>query len=317
MDSTPLVSPAAAVPVASAAAVPVGTAEPAVWAESVRVAVDARPCEPCTVHVWIAGILQVAFFVFLAIWLQALAAGESWPPEGADPNGLQTGGMGSIIVAVMMMVEVCVCPSAAFLRHILPDGSAYQHVEDVRKAAPSVHWHIQCYHYETVHYTETRTDEDGNEHVEHKTREERRNTHSASANYHPYYWEDISSPFPDIGTASLTRLTFDKSMVFADAQSAEHFRAEKMSFLAINQRDTHYDFSEDFRVPGFESHVLACKNEAAVPGWLNQGAFYLASLFCLTIPFRFAFSKLCWEVPKYGYIKRFYSHPIAPVYCPV
>ena len=73
----------------------------------------------------------------------------------------------------------------------------------------------------------------------------------------------------------------------------------------------------------FEGHVLACKDASSVPGWLNQGCaisppqphhhhhsrcrhltllafrsmFYLASLCCLTVPYRIAFAKLCWEVP--------------------
>jgi hypothetical protein len=162
----------------------------------------------------------------------------------------------------------------------------------------------------------------------------------------PYYWEDISSPFPDIGTASLTRLTFDKQMAFADAASAQHFSQSKRQFIRMNRRDIHYgasspycvrryvaachfghrhtaapqstadrtqclyyvrvlfcvvcgaDFREEFNIPGFTSNVLACKDAGAVPTWLNQWFFYLASLCCLTVPYRIAFAKLCWEVPE-------------------
>ena len=59
----------------------------------------------------------------------------------------------------------------------------------------------------------------------------------------PYYWEDISSPFPDIGTASLTRLIFDKDFTFADAASVEHFSWTKRQFLRMNRRDIHYGIS--------------------------------------------------------------------------
>jgi hypothetical protein len=34
-----------------------------------------------------------------------------------------------------------------------------------------------------------------------------------------YYWEDISNPFPEIGDAALTRLSFQKQIVFADGAS--------------------------------------------------------------------------------------------------
>ena len=78
--------------------------------------------------------------------------------------------------------------------------------------------------------------------------------------YSPYYWEDISSPFPDIGNAQLTRLTFDKTFVFADRQSAKDYARTKRAFIWSNLRDSHYDFNEHFDIPGFESHVLACKS---------------------------------------------------------
>ena len=73
------------------------------------------------------------------------------------------------------------------------------------------------------------------------------------------------------------------------------------------------DFTENFEIRGFESHVLACKDAAAVPAWVNQSAYYLASAVCLTVPYRMMFAKLCWEVPEYRYTKRFYSHAVAPV----
>lgn len=88
---------------------------------------------------------------------------------------------------------------------------------------------------------------------------------------------------PDIGTASLTRLTFAKEMAFADAASARHFSESKRRFIRHNRRgahdpmqafflatrslrcserwlcvaDIHYDFSEDFRIPGVST--TACK----------------------------------------------------------
>ena len=58
------------------------------------------------------------------------------------------------------------------------------------------------------------------------------------------------------------------------------------------------DFTENFHVPGFESNILACKDADSLPAWLNQWCFYLASLCCLTVPYRMAFAKLCWDVPE-------------------
>jgi hypothetical protein len=98
----------------------------------------------------------------------------------------------------------------------------------------------------------------GNTHAVHKTRTVRRDTWAATEIYSPYYWEDISCPFPDIGTASLTRLTFGKSYVFADVTSANHFRSRKQVFVRMNRRDIHYDFNESFDINGAEMTFLRC-----------------------------------------------------------
>ena len=46
-----------------------------------------------------------------------------------------------------MLCEVKGSPSRKFLKNIMKDPGAFAHVETVRKAPPSLHWHIQCYHY--------------------------------------------------------------------------------------------------------------------------------------------------------------------------
>jgi hypothetical protein len=63
-----------------------------------------------------------------------------------------------MVAYFLLVVEMCTCPSSRYLRNILADGNAYTHVENVRKSEPRIRWHIQCYHYETEHYTESQTD---------------------------------------------------------------------------------------------------------------------------------------------------------------
>ena len=97
----------------------------------------------------------------------------------------------------------------------------------------------------------------------------------------PHYWEDISSPFPDLGDNDLTRLTFSKTMVFADSASENHYSGCKRDFIRTNNRDVHMDFTESFHIPGFKPYVLATKNKDAVPGWLNSCMYFTTALFCL------------------------------------
>eukprot|EP01043_Picozoa_sp_COSAG02_P016230 COSAG02_NODE_710_length_18178_cov_14.361524_4_plen_393_part_00 len=290
-----------------------------VWAESVRPAVIATRSSPLNCCTLFAALLQVALVVTVILALTDGGSETVSDHSDHDSEHKEHKEFDGAIAGILfcMIIEVCVCPSARYLRNIMLDAGAYQHVENVRKSPPEVHWHIQCYHYETIHYTETHKDSDGKQHTEHKTRTERRDTYFASFTYRPYYWEDISSPFPDIGTASLTRLTFDKQMAFADAESRDHFYRKKREFIWTNRRDVHYDFSERLEIQGLREYVLACKDPSNVPAWLNQWTFYLASLFCLTVPYRIAFAQICCEVPEYRYIKRFYSKHRQLVSCPV
>jgi hypothetical protein len=227
-----------------------------VWAEwrphSIAVAVDSRPAAPCDLWTAFAALLNV---VIAVVYIQK----EQYCMKSMEPliscqRCQSANAFSSCTVAMvayfLLVVEMCSCPSACYLRNILQDCNAYQHVERTRKSEPHIRWHIQCYHYETQSYTEQKTDRNGNTRTVRRTRRVRRNTWAATEIYSPYYWEDISCPFPDIGTASLTRLTFGKSYVFADATSAHHFRDRKQAFIRMNRRDTHYDFSESFDING-------------------------------------------------------------------
>ena len=83
----------------------------------------------------------------------------------AQKSDVQTAQFMCGVVLFIMLVEICTCPSVSYLRNMLSDGNAYAHVESVRKTAPEIRWHIQCYHYETRHYTVTTTDDDGREYT--------------------------------------------------------------------------------------------------------------------------------------------------------
>lgn len=259
-----------------------------VWAESIRLAVDAQPAALCTRGLAVVGLLQVAF--------TASIAGSFVVTDDATRNNLF---LAAGLLAFLMVIEICASSSATYIQNVLQDDSAYQHVENVRKAAPSIRWRIQCYHYRAEAYITTQMDGAGNKQIQNHNRQVRHNTHSAWAIYTPYYWEDISSPFPDIGSASLTRLTFEREFVFADDESRSHFRSAKQQFIHANRKDAHYEFTEVLDTPGFQRKVLACKDSAEVPWWLSSWCYYIASALCLTIPFRFFFAWKCCEIPEY------------------
>ena len=60
-------------------------------------------------------------------------------------------------------------------------------------------------------------------------------------------------------------------------------------------------------VPNYEARVLACKDHRQIPPWLGFGQYLLASCLCLSVPYRVKFAELCYDIPKYQYVKRFYA----------
>lgn len=90
-----------------------------------------------------------------------------------------------------------------------------------------------------------------------------------------------------------------------------------LTVLLLSRRDLHMEFHESFHVPNWESRVLACKDDSKLPGWLGFGQYVMASLFCLTVPYRIKFANLCYDIPEYVYIKRFYAPGRTPIATPV
>eukprot|EP01046_Picozoa_sp_COSAG06_P021062 COSAG06_NODE_1565_length_9086_cov_34.853566_10_plen_486_part_00 len=268
-----------------------------VWAEALRPQTAVRKTSPCSTNIWLAAFVQLAVGVAIVVVAEG---GEVLDQELATWLG--------VVFALFMVCEWYGCPTRRYITHMMLGEGAFQHVEQVREATPSLQWGITCYHYET----RTRRKEDGTD----ERVQEMVVTHKATMAYVPFYWEDISSPLPDIGMSNFTRLHFEKTFVFADAEAAADFNNAKRTFIATNNRDKFYNFEEKYTIPGFEDFVLACKDKDDVPRWLSSAGYWLCTLLCCTIPFRIMFAKVCWEIPNYRYIKCFYNRRMEPISTP-
>jgi hypothetical protein len=216
----------------------------------------------------------------------------------------------AVIVFLFMLCELDSAPSNKYLDHTVVGTDADAHIASVRAAAPSVRWHVQCYHMETE--THTSSDENGS-HTE--TRTVRKNTHSASMDYRIFFWEDISIPLPSIlklSSNKITRLKFAKRFCFADAESAAHFEQQKAQFVRENDRDIKIEVTEQLVVEGYEDYILALQDADSAPCWLGPGGFCLAFCCCMTVLYRVLFNCVSWEIPEYTYVKRLYSHKTEP-----
>eukprot|EP01047_Picozoa_sp_COSAG01_P033073 COSAG01_NODE_2419_length_7731_cov_34.853138_1_plen_396_part_10 len=315
----------------------------------------------CGPNIVAGAIIQIAFIVSVVVLFEEVKA---WThsvvrkPDGtlthdpeADKRVRDAFGIASSVLVVFVGELFC-CASARYLRNIKQDVGAYAHVDNVRRSAPVIRWVMQCWHWERETYHETETDDStGNTRKVEKHRTVRKDTWLFRGAYSPYYWEDISSPFPNFGDAHMTRLRFRKCFVFADQQSAYDYQQEQRDFIRQRHMDVHYDFKESFDIGGYRSHVLACKQVETIPWWIGQCYYYLASILCCSVPYhllcyhdpnclseqseiclylalpvrlimyltsvagryRIKFAQLCCDVPEYRYVKRLYSRPMQPI----
>ena len=104
-------------------------------------------------------------------------------------------------------------------------------------------------------------------------------------------------------------MAFDARYTFADDESARDFHDKRLAFLDRHKnRDASYTFTEHFEIPGMQENILACKDEAAKPWWLNQTTWWWATALCCGVCFRKLYASATME-SEYTYIKRLYSHP--------
>jgi len=193
------------------------------------------------------------------------------------------------VFGLSYLVEIFCSSSFSYLNQAHEKGTVKIIVRNMKKAKPSIHWFVQCYHYETRRYTTT--DSDGNRKT--KTKRVRVNTWSAAKYFQFHSWVDKSDPVVGLDKFRLTKLRLTKSYMFDTTASQMEFDRQKASFKASNKRDTHQDFTETFNVPGFKSRILCEAMEGYRPYCLKLRFFLLFHLLFLGPCYRWWFSSIC------------------------
>ena len=151
------------------------------------------------------------------------------------------------------------------------------------RTPPEIHFHCECYHYETrTYYTK-----DKNGHRHKHTRRERVTTYTETYNM-PYYSErDVSGLFylncdkAYVEKKHYIKLELKEEINFADAISYYDYEKEKSAFWRRNRfRDVHFDFSEERIIPGMVHHNLV-KLLDSEPCMANFFWFFVCTLLTL------------------------------------
>ena len=240
-----------------------------------------HPC--CTFMYWFLSVLvwgSIGFFIFGCV-----AGGDliTW-------GGVTFG----VMMLIYFIVEFC-SSSCSYLSNQRESADIYEYMKTLFYTPLHKIMHIQCYHYETHHYT----DRDSNGNVTHRTEQVRVNTHFASEHYYYISWRDVSGKFDlDYSGASanqerpFVKLHLGLNMSPVNDGTIEDFQYQMNSFISRNNWDTHYDFSEHYEMAGYLEHNLIRVSDHK-PACFSVGWFVLFTFLTMVEFYKLYMDKFC------------------------
>jgi hypothetical protein len=187
------------------------------------------------------------------------------------------------LAGLIYVAEALHSPTFRYLLHLNHIETVYEYHDRLTRTAPEVLWFIQCYHYETQNHTVDVYDQHGKfQRTETRTETVRVNTNSAHGELVISGWQDTSKPLGNLDDFQMTKMRLSKSFT-ADAG----YKLQKRAFISANNRDTHYDLNEDYRIDGFKPCVLSVVDVSKKPCLAHWVWFLLAHLLVfLAVPYR-------------------------------
>jgi hypothetical protein len=170
-------------------------------------------------------------------------------------------------------------------------------MEKPRRENPQYKWTVQCYHYETRHYTTT--DKDGR--TQHHTKQERVNTHSART------WGYI--PSTDLTPEFIPQVEAQQTQIDTHLDldlSGSNYMGEYYRWCAFHRWDVHQDSSHSEDLPSRAHSCLAVWVPRTKPCWMNALWYWIANIFLLSFFYRLAAQRLMGK-QEFTYHKRCYS----------
>ena len=222
---------------------------------------------------------------------------------------------------VYIILEFC-SPTSKYLCNKTSDQGIYQKMGQHFRTPPTIAFHCECYHYETVRHT--RTNSEGK--TETYTTTERRTTYTETYSM-PYYSErDVSGLFylncdrAFVEKKHYIKLELKEEINFADAISIYDYEESKAAFWRRNRfRDVHFDFRESRTIPGMKHHNLV-KLTTEEPCMVNYFWFFLGTVFMFAEFLRMYIDSCCvyqkFKVRKLVSTRYDLNQPVYQVFVP-
>mmetsp|Transcript_12371 Transcript_12371/g.14915 ORF Transcript_12371/g.14915 Transcript_12371/m.14915 type:complete len:316 (-) Transcript_12371:110-1057(-) len=234
---------------------------------------------------------SIAFLIFLVLF-SICKISSSCPFNFFDGSPLFWGVF--TITSLCFICETLCSNTFTYLRNINTSETLMELMDRLYKQKPNVTWSIQCYHYETRTREVTEQDSDGHTHTRTETYEERVNTHSAQGMLKYVGWSDVSTPLnqANIEEYQMTKVSLKKEWI-----GDEGCNEQRSNFISSNNRDTHYDFSENLCIEGFTPRVLSFVDIAERPCLADWRWFLIShATVVFALPYRMWFSSRTGKV---------------------
>jgi len=257
-----------------------------------------KACKEHCPSYFISIILQgVVFFDLVWLLLEVTLGDELGLHTDDDTRNALLGVCAGAYVVYLCHLCCCVRLTKAFANTTDGMEAVIELMDKPRHENPRYNWTVQCYHYETRHYTTT--DKDGR--TQHHTRQERVNTHRA----HTSGWvpsTDRTPPFLPQVEAQQTQINTNLNLDFSES----NYYGEYQRFCAFHRWDMHQDCSHTEELPSRAGSCLAVWVAKSKPCWLNGGFYWLANIFLCSFFYRIAAQRIIGS-QEYTYHKKCYS----------
>ncbi len=245
-----------------------------------------------------------ALVLNLALWGAAIFAATA---SGSDRENAN---IALAVAGLAYAIEALCSPVQRYLWRLDPVEDVVAYLARVRETAPELGFSCECSHMETRMrmvtdtFTETKQQFDPatNSTVSvpvtrtqqrMETYQERVVTHSETRPFSFSAWDDVSAALTeDIYRCAATAVDCSKGFEFGDPSVEERYQAERGAFILRNKgRDATFDFTEYFRISGFQSKLLSVVDLNRKSPLLHWFWFAVATLAGLSWLYRLWFDR--------------------------
>ncbi len=216
----------------------------------------------------------------LALWaLVALAVVEFLRTKKDDPGLAYIYIIVAVFVYIVVLINSFCSPAFSFLGSQISIQEVERHMQEIYKSPPTIMMKMECYHYETRHYT--RKEANGTE--VHYTESVKVVTRTAADAVRIMSYHDVSLPlFIDLSDAEpsmlFLKIKLNSNIAFANDGSAQDYQRQVAQFKYQNNWDAHYEYSETKKIQGFREYFMIPIRETR-SSYVGQGWYALSAFF--------------------------------------